>query len=157
MVPFTGQVQEASHAFVIMLAGIFSQWKQVVAYYYTRNGYDGSKLKPIIETIIRKSISLYVHSITSDMGSVNRAMWKTFGNISGGKFSLIRNSICHPVNKERKLFFFADAPHLLENLRSCLENNKIIELPQTFVHIHKLSSSVVKCEHFELVELQKNY
>lgn len=60
-----------------------------------------------METVIRKaeSIGLYVHSITSDMGSVNQAMWKAFGNISGGKFSLIHNSICHPVDNERKLFF----------------------------------------------------
>lgn len=42
-------------------------------------------------------------------------------------------------------------------MRSCLEKNKIIELPQTFVHTHKLSSSIVKCKHLsELIELQEN-
>lgn len=73
---FTEQVQKASHALVIMLAGIFSRWKQVVAYYYTPNGFNGANLKVIMETVIRKaeSIGLYVHSIISDMGSVNQAM-----------------------------------------------------------------------------------
>lgn len=90
-----------------MLAGIFSRWKQVVAYYYTPNGFNGTNLKAIIETVIRKaeSIGLYVHSITSDMGPVNQSMWKAFGNISSGKFSLIQNSICHPIDNKRKLFF----------------------------------------------------
>ncbi|XP_067210069.1 uncharacterized protein [Linepithema humile] len=101
------QVQKATHALVIMLAGIFSRWKQVVAYYYTLNGFNGAILKVKLEAIIRKaeSIGFYVHSITSDMGSVNQAMWKAFGNISGRKFSLIHNSICHPVDDKRKLFF----------------------------------------------------
>lgn len=91
------------------------------------------------------------------MRPVNQSIWKAFGNISSGKFSLIRNSICHPIDNKRKLFFFADAPHLLKNLRSCLENNKIIQLPETFVHTHKLSSSIVKFKHLsELVELQEN-
>lgn len=104
---FTEQVQKASHALVIMLAGIFSRWKQVVAYFYTPNGFNGANLKTVIETVIIKaeSIGLYVHSIISDMGPVNQAMWKTFGNISSGKFSLIHNSICHTVDNKRKIFF----------------------------------------------------
>lgn len=153
----TGQIQKTSHALVIMLAGIFSRWKQVVAYYYTPNGFNGANLKPIVETVIRKaeSIGIYVHSITSDMGSVNQAMWKAF-DISSGVF-VIKNSIPHPIDNQRNLYFFADAPHLLKNLRSCLENNKIIELPQTFVHAHKLSSSTVECKHLsELVAIQEN-
>ncbi|XP_025162472.1 uncharacterized protein LOC112590384 [Harpegnathos saltator] len=109
------QIQKASHALVIMLAGIFSRWKQVVAYYYTPNRFNGANLKPIVETVIRKAefIGIYVHSITSDMGSVNQAMWKAF-DISSGKLSVIKNSIPHPIDNQRNLYFFADAPHLLK-------------------------------------------
>jgi len=40
-------------------------------------------LKPIIEKIIEKveNISLRVHSVTSDMGSINQAMRRAFSNI----------------------------------------------------------------------------
>lgn len=92
-----------------------------------------------------------VHSITSDIGSINQAMWRAFGNISAAKHSIIVNSVPHPLDNNRKLFFFADGPHLLKNLRNCLQNNKVIELPAIFIQSHNLSSSTVKCEH--LVEL----
>lgn len=47
----------------------FHDWKQVIAYYYTSNGFAGFYLKPILETIIFKaeSIGFLVHSITSDI------------------------------------------------------------------------------------------
>lgn len=64
------------HSLVFMLGGIFIQWKQIVAFHYTPDGFNGACLKPIIEQIIEKTefIGLHVHSITSDMGSVNQAM-----------------------------------------------------------------------------------
>lgn len=102
----SGQVQKATHL-VIMLAGCFARWKQIVAYYYTPNGFNDANLKPIMEIVIRKAecIGLYVHSVTCDMGAVNQAMWKAFGNISAGRYFLINNFIIHPVDNKRKLFF----------------------------------------------------
>lgn len=143
-----------------MLGGIFTRWKQLVGYYLTPSGFDGAKLKPIIEKIIRKaeSIGLYVHSITSDMGGVNQAMWRSFENISANRYGEIINSISHPVDDSRRLFFFADGPHLLKNLRVCLINNKIIILPKKFIETLELSSDIVQFEHFkELVDEQKDY
>jgi hypothetical protein len=68
---YLGEITQAIHGLVFLLAGIFSRWKQIIAYYYTPDGYDGAQLKPIIEEIIAKaeSICLYVHSVTSDMGA----------------------------------------------------------------------------------------
>lgn len=59
-----------------MIGGIRDRWKQVVAFYFTPRGYNGSQLKPIISEIILKAekIGLYIHSITSDMGSINQVM-----------------------------------------------------------------------------------
>lgn len=64
-----------------MLYGIRARWKQVVAFYFTPKGCNGSQLKPIILELIKKieAIGLYVHSITSDIGLINRAMWRAFG------------------------------------------------------------------------------
>lgn len=43
-----GEKNIATHALVIMLGGISSRWKQVVAYYYTSDSVDGTNLKPKI-------------------------------------------------------------------------------------------------------------
>lgn len=101
-----------------MLGGIFSRWKQIVSYHYTPEGFDGARLKPIIEHIIEKAegIDIYVHGVTSDMGGVNRAMWRAFSHISAGKYSNIQNAISQPIDDTRKLYFFADTPHLMKNL-----------------------------------------
>lgn len=142
-----------------MLGGIFTRWKQIVAYYYTPDSINGACLKPIIEVIIEKAeaIGLYVHSVTSDMGAVNRGMWKAFSNISAGKHAKINNSVTHPIDKKRKLFFFADAAHLIKNLKAALMNNKVIILPQQLVKSNTLSSDIVQFTHLEdLVNIQEN-
>lgn len=154
-----GKIKEATHALVIMLGGIFTRWKVPAAYYFTPDDVNGTTLKPIIEEIIRKaeSIGLLVHSVTSDMGPVNLSMWKAFGGIVSGKYTKIRNSIVHPVDNKRKLMFIADAPHLYKNLKASLLNNKVMELPTTFVQTYNLSQPIVKYEHLnELIDIQEN-
>ena len=91
------------------------------------------------------------------MGTINRAMWKSFSNISAGKYSKIRNFVSHPVDNKRKLYFFADAPHILKNLRTALINNKVITLPDELQKSNKLSSCTVQFSHLtELVDIQEN-
>lgn len=156
----TGKIKEATHALVFMLGGIFVRWKIIVAYYFTSNNVDGTLLKPIVEQLIQKteSIGLYVHSVTSDMGPVNLAMWRAFGGIVCNRYSKIRHYISHPVDINRKFFFIADAPHLLKNLKSALLNNKTIEVPTKFLETYNLSHPVVKCEHLnELLDIQENF
>lgn len=142
-----------------MLGGLFARWKLYIAYYFTPDSLNGAILKPIIIEIIQKaeSIGLYVHSVTSDMGPVNLSMWRAFEGISCSRYSKISNCIPHPIDNTRKLFFIADAPHLLKNLKASLLNNKVIELPQKFLETSNLSFPVAKCEHLnELIEIQEN-
>ncbi|KYN22677.1 THAP domain-containing protein 9 [Trachymyrmex cornetzi] len=142
-----------------MLGGIFCRWKQVVAYEFTPDGFDGRRLKIIIEENIARAenIGLRVHSVTSDMGSMNQAMWKAFSNIGVHRDSSIHNSIPHPIDCNRKLFFFADGPHLLKKLRAAIIANKQILLPEEFTEIYQLSSRIVKFSHFQnLVNEQEN-
>lgn len=155
----TGKIKEATHGLVFMLGGLFTRWKLSVAYYFTSDSLNGAILKPIILHIIQKaeSISLYVHSVTSDMDPVNLSMWRAFEGIVCSRYSKIGNCIPHPIDNARKLFFIADAPHLLKNLKATLLNNKVIELPQKFLQTHNLSYSIAKCEHLhELIDIQEN-
>lgn len=156
---FEGEKVQATHGLVFMLGGILCRWKQVVGYELTPAGYDGAHLKPLIENIIKaaENIGLRVHSVITDMGGINQAMWRSFSNIGVHRYSVIHNSIPHPVDCNRKLFFFADGPHLLKNLRAAIINNKLIALPQTFTKTRQLSSHIVTVSHLEeLVKEQEN-
>lgn len=126
-----GDRVEGTHSLIFVLAGIFSRWKQNVAFYLTSDSYDGALLHPIALEIIKKaeSIGLYVHNITNDMGPNNLSIWRKFLVGFAGCYSAIINSIIHLINNNRRLWFIADPAHLLKNLKFCIINNKIINLP----------------------------
>lgn len=110
----------ATHSLVFMLAGIASRWKQAVAYYFTGNRVNVEKLKPIVETIIKKAeeIGLFVHNVTSDMGPSNQAMWRAFGiQVSN---VVVQNSCKHPCSSGRLLYFYSDVPHALKKYKKWL-------------------------------------
>ena len=88
---------------------------------------NGAVFHNIILTIIQKAhdIGLHVISVTSDMGSSNRAMWTTFG-IRCTKDRATVASIAHPIVPGRKLFFLADVPHIIKNLKSALIRQDIV-------------------------------
>jgi len=61
------------------------------------------------------------------------------------------------MDDNRKLFFFADEPHLLKNLRAAIISNKFIVLLEKFAKTCQLSLCIVKFSHFqELVNEQEN-
>ncbi|XP_071574090.1 uncharacterized protein [Temnothorax nylanderi] len=154
-----GESAEATHGLIFVLDGIFSRSKQNVAFYLTPDSYDEALLHPIALEIIQKaeSIGLYVHSVTNDMGPNNLTRWRKFLVGFAGRYSTVTNSVTHPVDNNRKLWFIADPGHLLKNLKFCLLNNKTITLPTNFISANNLSSSVVNCSHVkELAEFQEN-
>lgn len=153
---FTGHVTlpshegVATHACVFLLGGITSRWKQVVAYYFTGSSISGNVLCDIILEIIRCSeqIGLRVQCVTSDMGAANQSMWRQFGIVSG-KNSILQNYILNPVDPARKIYFIADVPHLLKNIRQCLQSNTVINIPEQIRDKYKLPSTVVDCNHIK--------
>ena len=142
----------ATHALVFQLCGLSTRWKQVVAYYFTPNSVKGAEIKPVIIEIITKAAEagLDVVAVTSDMASCNMAMWSSFG-IHVGKNREPQNKIPHPVNPNKYLYFLADAPHLLKNLKQALINGHNIKLPQSVVHSHSLPSDIVTVEHLKIL------
>ncbi|CAJ1064774.1 hypothetical protein AALO_G00089630%2C partial [Xyrichtys novacula] len=141
-VTLPGHTGQAMYACVFMLAGVTTRWKQIVAYHYSSNSADGSVYQPIIIAIVEAaaSVGLHVINITSDMGSPNRAMWKSFGVTQDKPW------IPHPVEQHKWLYFMADVPHLVKNLRSALIRGQTITIPQDVVHKEQLASSVVSVD-----------
>ena len=107
----------ATHALVFMLGGITTRWKQLVAYYFTGKSVDGETLKPIVLEILKraKDIGLHISNVTSDMGSANRALMRSFGIICARDCKVI-NNIPHPCTNDEILYFMHDVPHIVKNL-----------------------------------------
>lgn len=89
------------------------------------------------------------------MGPMNIQMWNAF-NVAHFK-SYICGQIEHPSDLYRKLYFFADVPHLLKNLAQSLLNNQVINLPECIVKKYGLKTGQIKSEHLQsLVDFQKD-
>ncbi|XP_011051106.1 PREDICTED: uncharacterized protein LOC105144108 [Acromyrmex echinatior] len=122
---------------VMMVRGLFSNWKQPIYYKFDQ---------PMNKCILLESITLLynagyqVIAIVSDMD--NRGVWTEL-DISPYKYN--KYFFHHPVNEEEKVFVFADVPHLLKLLRNWLFDDGLLlgnskelftrEIFQTLVNI----------------------
>jgi len=142
--------EEASHALVFMVKGLCRPYKQVVAWYLTGTGTRGDKLWSVTLSVLKQlyEASLIVRVVTSDMGGSNVGMWKSAGlDIHS---NIDQCCIPHPCDERLVLYFMADVPHLLKNLRSCLEKYPIA-LPEQVVLSHGLTSHHADMSHIESV------
>lgn len=63
------------------------------------------------------------------MGASNKSMWTSY-NVHCSSSGSMKNSVPHPFEPERNLYFMADVPHLLKNIKQSLFNNKFITIPE---------------------------
>lgn len=114
---------------------------------------DGTVLKNLVFEVIEKTeaAGCHVDAVISDMGSGNKALWKCCG-ISAGRAAEPVVSCRHPcaANTNRQLYFLADAPHVLKNIRGHLVRGQTIFLPKETVDKYKLPTEKV-CTHFSRV------
>lgn len=150
-----------SDALVFMLGGLTTRWKQVIGYHFTDKKSDGSAYKKIVEEIITdtEKIGLLVHSVTSDMGTLNQAMWSSFGikctRTPKGVFKIV-NSIPHPLDSKRKLFFIPDVPHIFKNITNSFSTNATISFSEHIVKKHNLESPIANFKFVkQLYETEK--
>jgi hypothetical protein len=61
----------------------------------------------------------------------------------------VKNYIAHPVDPTRKLYFLADVPHLLKNLRASLVNKSKLHLPEKFFNERNISNKEITIEPLE--------
>lgn len=149
------------HGLVYVLTGTHTRWKQVIGYEFTGAGFDGSLLKPIILQINSKAenIGLRINSVTFDMGPYNVACWNSFG-VTAGRTATIKNYIPHPHPRGdsfRRLYFFADVPHVIKNIVQSIIINKKIYLPIDSHEQYNSPTNVVNAEHLiKMLEVQED-
>ena len=99
------------------------------------------------------SVGLFVRVCVSDMAAVNQDMWKAVGVCSTR--NTLQHFIQHPCNPQQRLYFMADPPHLLKNVRNCLLAQSII-LPSSAVSAAELLTDTVTLDQVQnLVVLQR--
>ncbi|KAL4103435.1 hypothetical protein QTP88_018812 [Uroleucon formosanum] len=107
-----------SHALVIMVRGLYNNWKFPLSYYFTGSGIKGDNLAIIVKESVQKlfDLGLTPVAIVCDQGTQNRRM-----------FSLLGGTIKKPFTEicDRKLFLVYDMPHLIKSLRNNLLNGNI--------------------------------
>lgn len=102
---------------VCMVRGIMGSWKQIVYY-----NFDTNITKELLFQIITavEECNFEVHAIVSDLGGSNQGLWKSLGICRGSC------SFRNPVNDNRLVFVFADAPHLLKLIRNNILDHVLV-------------------------------
>lgn len=101
----------ADHVLVFVVRPLCASWVQLFAWFGTKGCAPGSIL---VELVVKAISTLWNHGATvtscvSDGYSTNKAVLKQF-DIHGKKDS--NTSIEHPMEKDRKVYFFVDVPHV---------------------------------------------
>lgn len=101
-----------NHAMVIMIKGLYVNFKQVIGYYLSREAMSADSFKEIFLDIIKniQDTGFIIKTVVCDLGTNNVRLRK-----------LLSVSVEDPyitLNGE-KIYFFFDTPHLLK----CLRNN----------------------------------
>jgi len=138
------QLGSATHGLVFMLSGITTRWKQIVVHHLTGNSISGDTIANIILQIIEfcNNIDLKVCSVTSDMGSCNRAAWNKLGIVCSHSNKTVA-TFKNPTSPEGEIKVFADVPHLMKNLRNHLTNKQEILVPEDIASANTLVSKTV--------------
>lgn len=116
-----------------MAGGICSKWNQPVYY-----GFDKKMNKKLLHEIIRdlEKVGFIVCCIVSDFDTANQGLWTELG-ISIGK-TYFEN----PFDKKRKVWVFADIPHMLKLLRNHLIDQGFLLPTQTIINKSTLEKLV---------------
>lgn len=98
-----------SNVNVVMVRGLFSNWKQVV-YFDFDVQMSAAVMKEIIMCL--ENIDFHVVATVSDMGGKNASVWNELG--------VTHTNTCfsNPKYPDRRVWVFADVPHLLKLFRN---------------------------------------
>lgn len=101
-------LRPTDYALLFMVKGLCVNWQQVVYY-----NFDKTPTKELVDMVISKVEGCGLHpcALVSDMGTKNTGMWNELNiKFDGDPFFKSAGG--------KKIFVFADTPHLLKNLRN---------------------------------------
>lgn len=109
----------ADHALVFMVRGLYSKWKQPLAYFLTSGPVKGQTLQTLTKMCIDKlnDIGLEVNVLICDQGTNNRNFLDTLEKVSIEKPYFMHN--------DKKVFVIYDPPHLIKNVRNNLKKGDL--------------------------------
>lgn len=144
----TGEKEElGSHLLVVLLRGIYSNWKQLIAAHITGTSLNKNVFKQFIEKCITsvETSGLRVIALSSDMGAANKGLWNAF-NVGIKKGFRQNKFVCNGHD----IFVLPDVCHLLKNFKNTvLKYNSGFELPKEYVDLENLCSTTVSGEHIK--------
>lgn len=101
-------LRPTDYALLFMVKGLCGNWQQVVYY-----NFDKTPTKELVHMIISRleGVGLHPCALVNDMGTKNTGMWNELDiTFDGDPFFKYAGG--------KKIFVFADTPHLLKNLRN---------------------------------------
>jgi len=105
----TKQLKPYNNAQVVMIRGLFANWKQPIFY-----DFDCKMTKLILHKIINsiEPLGFHVVGMVCDLGGSNVGLFKELG------ISHTNTWFNNPYLPEKKIYVFADVPHLIKLIRN---------------------------------------
>lgn len=110
--PFGRDSVLAKQALVLMIRGLYYQWKLPVAYFISETAIPGDQLSFIIEKAVEhlSAAGLSVKAVVCDQGTSNTKAFNDLGATTENPYFL--------DSKNEKVFTVYDTPHLIKSLRN---------------------------------------
>jgi len=133
-----------NHILTVMVRGVASPWKQVIAMGITGDSTCEQATHQLIKNCVEfiEKCGLYVVSLTSDMGGSNRPYW-TYSGVSVRRDGDRNNYIT--IN-DHKIYIVPDPSHLLKNLRGAMLAGTL-QIPEFLKNLYNLPSTVIGGHH----------
>ncbi|KAK3910722.1 DNA transposase, partial [Frankliniella fusca] len=135
--PSEQREKQGDHGLVLMFQPFKGQWVQTLGAFLSSAAVPGHILrKMIVEAIVLLyNQGFTVDIVTTDGARWNRAMWKLAG------VNITSSCTEHPGDKNKKLWFASDFPHLVKTMWTRVVSRKEMSLPD----------GVIKLSHWETV------
>jgi len=104
-----------THALVIMVRGLYKNWKFPLSFFFTGSGVKGNDLVIIIKQAIKHiiEVGLIPTCIVCDQGTQNRRTYMLLGGTQEKPYF---------IENENKIYLLFDMPHLVKSIRNNLLN-----------------------------------
>ncbi|CAL8104550.1 unnamed protein product [Orchesella dallaii] len=143
--PVSDKIVSHSKVQLEMARELCEKWKQPIFY-----DFDAPMTTEILESIIiaLESAGFPDVSMTSDLGGENRSIWRKYW------IGLKKSWFINPCDKSRRIYIFADIPHMLKLIRNHLLDDGFVTNNGTVID-RRVFQSLVNSAAGELIVFPK--